>query len=70
MYKKKNGIKTETSITIKTLVKQSNAHLDVCPSGSLCVPGRPFLGVPTSMESLQFKHRIYFFHLSDEVHDA
>ena len=70
MCKKKNGIKTQTSIKIKTLGKQSHAHLAVCPSGLLCVPGRPFLGVPASMESLQFKHGIYFFHLSDEVPDA
>ena len=64
------GTKTETSITIKTLSKQSHAHLAVCPFGLLCVSGRPFLGVPASMESLQFKHRIYFFHVSDKVPHA
>ena len=55
------GTKTETSITIKTLGKQSNPHLAVCSSGLLCVPGRPLLGVPASMESLQLKVAFIFF---------
>ena len=63
MCKKKNGIKTKNSIQckIKTLGKQSHAHLAVCSSGLLCVPGRPFLGVPASMESLQLKVAFIFF---------
>ena len=54
-------LKIAYNVKIKTLGKQSHAHLAVCSSGLLCVPGRPFLGVPASMESLQLKVAFIFF---------
>ena len=54
-------LKTAYNVKMKTLGKQSHAHLAVCSSGLLGVPGRLFLGVPASTESLQLKVAFIFF---------